>query len=75
MTEQKKIHWPAWVLILDIVGTVLVGLGIYAQVAQGELLFSEFVDLDALAVPMIIIGALMVAPLVFSTISQIRSQQ
>ena len=74
MTEQKKLHWPAWILILDFTGTILVGLGIYAQVAEGELLFSGFVDLDALAVPMIIIGALMVVPLVFSTISQIRSQ-
>jgi hypothetical protein len=75
MMERKKLHWPAWVLILDLIGTVLVALGIYAQVADGELLFSGFVDLRALAVPIIIVGALLVAPLVFMTISQTRSQQ
>lgn len=74
-TDRKKLHWPTWVLLLDVVGSVLVGLGIYAQVADGELLFSGFLDLRAIAVPMIIIGALLVAPLVFSTISQVRSQQ
>lgn len=73
--EQKKLHWPAWVLILDLIGTAMVGLGIYAQVADGTLLFSEFIDLRALAVPIIIIGALLVAPLVFVTVSQVRSQQ
>ncbi len=75
MNEPRKIVWPAWVLILDLVGTVLVGFGIYAQVVDGELLFAEFLDLRALAVPMIIIGALMTAPLVLMTVSQIRSRR
>jgi hypothetical protein len=73
MTEHKKIHWPAWVLILDLIGSAMVGIGIYAQIASGPLLFSEFIDLRALAVPIIILGALLVAPLVFMTISQLRS--
>ena len=73
MMERKRIHWPIWVLILDLVGSALVGLGIYAQIASGPLLFSEFIDLRALAVPIIIVGALLVAPLVFMTISQLRS--
>ncbi len=75
MNEPRKIVWPAWVLILDLVGTVLVGFGIYAQVVDGELLFAEFLDLRAVAVPMIIIGALMTAPLVLMTVSQIRSRR
>jgi hypothetical protein len=69
---QPKLRWPAWVLILDIIGTLLVGLGIYSQVANGPLPFAEFLDLRALAVPIIILGALMVTPLVFMTISQLR---
>ena len=73
--DHRKLHWPAWVLILDLIGTAMVGLGIYAQVADGTLLFSGFVDLRALAVPMIIFGALLVTPLVFMTISQLRSSQ
>jgi len=73
MTEHRKLHWPAWVLILDVIGSAMVGLGIYAQVASGPLLFSQFIDLRALAVPIIILGALLVAPLVFMTVSQLRS--
>ena len=73
MTEHKKIHWPAWVLILDLIGSAMVGLGIYAQVADDPLLFSQFIDLRALAVPIIILGALLVTPLVFMTVSQLRS--
>jgi len=70
---QPKLRWPAWVLVLDIIGTLLVGLGIYAQVAGGPLPFAEVLDLRALAVPIILLGALMVAPLVLMTISQLRS--
>ena len=75
MTEKPALKWPAWVLILDLVGTALVGLGIYAQVASGPLVFSDAVDLRALAVPMILVGALLVMPLVVMTVRQVRSQQ
>ena len=75
MSDVSKIRWPAWVLILDLVGTILVGLGIYAQVASGPLILSEFIDLRAWAVPIIIFGAILVAPLVFSTVSQLRAQK
>lgn len=72
---MEPIKWPAWVLILDLVGTVLVGLGIYAQVASGTLILADFVDLRAVAVPMIIIGAVLVMPLVFMTVSQLRQRE
>lgn len=74
MTDKPVLKWPLWVLILDLVGTVLVALGIYAQVVSGPLIFSDVVDLRALAVPMIILGALLVAPLVFMTVAQLRSK-
>ena len=75
MTDKPALKWPAWVLILDLIGTVMVGLGIYAQVASGPLIFSDSVDLRALAVPMILVGALLVTPLVVMTVRQIRAQQ
>lgn len=75
MTDKHVLKWPLWVLILDLVGTILVALGIYAQVVSGPLIFRDVVDLRALAVPMIIIGALLVAPLVFSTVSQLRAKR
>ena len=67
--------WPAWVIVLDVIGTVLVGLGIYAQVASGTLILADVVDPRAIAVPMILIGALLVTPLLFITVSKLRQQK
>ena len=73
MTNTPRLRWPAWVLILDLIGSALVALGLYGQVGSDSLLFAEFVDLRALAVPIIIVGALLVVPLLYSTVSQVRS--
>ena len=75
MDRKPALKWPAWVLMLDLIGTALVGLGIYSQVVSGPLILSDFVDLRAWAVPMIIFGALLVMPLVFMTVSQVRAHQ
>ncbi len=75
MTDKPALKWPAWVLILDFVGTALVALGIYAQVVDGPLILPDLVDLRAWAIPLIILGALLVAPLVFMTVAQVRSRQ
>jgi uncharacterized Tic20 family protein len=75
MTDKPALKWPLWVLILDLVGTALVALGIYAQVVSGPLILSDVIDLRAIAVPMIIIGALLVAPLVFMTVAQLRAKR
>ena len=75
MTSKPQLRWSAWVLILDLIGSALVALGIYGQVGSDPLLFAEFIDLRALAVPIIIVGALLVVPLLYSTVSQIRSSR
>ena len=75
MNEPKKLIWPAWVLILDFVGMVLVGVGIFALVATDPLPFADTIDLRALAIPMIIIGVLFFAPLVLMTLAHIRSSR
>ena len=72
---MSSIKWPAWVLILDVVGTLLLALGLYGLFGGDELLFSETVDLKALSVPLIIFGVLLMAPLVLTTISQARSSR
>lgn len=75
MSDPTPLRWPLWVLILDLVGTTLVGLGIYGQVGSDPLLFAGIIDLRALAVPLIILGAVLVMPLVFSTLSQLRASR
>ena len=75
MTEPKKLIWPAWVLILDFIGMLLVAVGIYALVATGPLPFADTIDLRSLAIPMIIIGALFFAPLILMTLAHIRGSR
>ena len=75
MTQQNKLPWPAWVLILDLVGTLLVGVGIYALVAGDPLPFADTIDLRSLAIPMIIFGALLFAPLILMTVARIRGSR
>ncbi len=75
MNEPKKLIWPVWVLILDFVGMLLVAVGIYALVAAGPLPFADTLDLRAFAIPMIILGALMVAPLILMTMAHIRGSR
>ena len=75
MNEQKKLPWPAWVLILDLVGTLLVGVGIYALVAGDPLPFADTIDLRSLAIPIIIFGALLFAPLILMTVAHIRGSR
>ena len=72
MTSQNKLPWPAWVLILDLIGTFLLGIGIYALVADDPLPFADTINLRSLAIPMIIFGALLFAPLILMTIAHIR---
>ena len=50
MSEPLK--FPPWLLALDVVGTVILGLGLFGQFG-GDNLFSPF------AIPLIIIGALL----------------
>ena len=75
MNEPKKLIWPVWVLVLDFVGMFLVAVGIYALVATGPLPFADTIDLRALAIPLIIIGALMFAPLILMTLAHIRGSR
>lgn len=75
MNEPRKLVWPVWVLILDFVGMLLVGVGIYALVANDPLPFADTLDLRSLAIPMIILGALFFAPLMLMTIAHIRDSR
>ena len=57
-------RFPPLLLALDILGTALLGLGLFGFFSDGPLVVAGFIDLKQLAVPMIITGALLMAPLV-----------
>jgi hypothetical protein len=75
MQERRKIQLPAWSIILDLFGTLLLALGIYGQFGGGELLFSEFLDLRQYAVILILLGVLLIAPLVVILVKQAVSSE
>ena len=65
MSQPRK--FPPWLLILDIVGTVILGLGLFGQYG-GDNLFSPF------AVPLIIVGALLMLPLLVFLVTRATSR-
>ena len=53
-----------WVILLDVVGTLFVAAGIFGLVTDAGSMFGGALDLQLLAVPLIVLGALLMAPLV-----------
>ena len=65
MSEPLK--FPPWLLALDVVGTVILGLGLFGQFG-GENLFSPF------AIALIIIGALLMLPLLVFLVTRVTNR-
>ncbi|MDJ0813170.1 MAG: hypothetical protein QNJ23_05540 [Woeseiaceae bacterium] len=55
--------FPPWMLALDVAGTIVLGLGLFGHYG-GENLFSPF------AIPLIIIGALLMLPLMIFLVTR-----
>lgn len=61
---MSKSRFPLWVILLDVIGTLFVAGGIFGLVADADSMFEGALDLELLAVPLIVLGALLMAPLV-----------
>ncbi len=70
MRDSRTIRLPAWMIILDLFGTLFLALGIYAQFGGEELLFSDFLDIRPFAIILILIGLLLMMPLVLNLIKR-----
>jgi hypothetical protein len=60
--------FPPWLLALDIVGTIVLGLGLFGQYG-GDSLFAP------LAIPLIIIGALLMLPLLVYLVIRVTNSR
>ena len=65
MSEPLK--FPPWLLARDVVGTIILGLGLFGQFG-GANLFSPF------AIPLIIIGALLMLPLLVFLVTRFTNR-
>ena len=70
MQNNRRIRFPAWALILDLFGTLLLAVGIYAQVAGDDLVFPEFLRIQEFSILLILLGVLLMLPLVVILIRQ-----
>ena len=59
---------PPALIALDVLGTLVLGAGIFAMVADNARLGA--IDLQPLALPMIIIGAFLMAPLIIYLVTR-----
>ena len=75
MTEQQKILWPAWALALDIVGAVFFALGLIVLFGADPLGIPEIDNFRAWGAPFIVLGLLLMVPLIYFTITSIRSKK
>lgn len=55
MTGKKDLPWPFWALALDIVGTLLLALGLYGHFGANE-------AIKAVGIPLIVVGVLLTLP-------------
>ncbi len=64
---RESLKFPPWLLALDVVGTIILGLGLFGQFG-GDNLFSPF------AIPLIIIGALLMLPLLVFLVTRVTNR-
>jgi hypothetical protein len=65
---SQPLKFPPWLLILDVIGTLILGLGLFGQFG-GNNLFTPF------AIAMIIIGALLMLPLLIFLVTRATSRR
>ena len=62
--------FPMWAIVLDVIGTLIVALGVYAQVGGEVIRTPDPADAHALSIVMIVAGVAMMAPLIVSVIKK-----
>jgi hypothetical protein len=64
---NQSLKFPPWLLILDVAGTILLALGLFGRFG-GDNLFAPF------AIPLIIIGTLLMLPLLVFLVTRVTSR-
>ncbi len=75
MEDRQKTGLPLWAIILDVLGTLVLVLGIYAQIAGDDFLASASIDSNALSIVLILAGVLLMLPLVIAVIKRAASSR
>lgn len=70
METKPKLRLPVWSLVLDAVGALFIGFGIFGLASGDELALPAFLDAQALSVVMIFAGVLLTLPMIILIIKQ-----
>ncbi len=64
MSNSPKLRLPVWAIMLDVAGTLLVAAGLFGLFAGESVPAVEALNLEAFAIPLIILGVLLMVPLI-----------
>lgn len=68
--DRGKARFPVWPIMLDVIGTLLLAIGIFGQFGGEELPFLEFMPIKEYAIMLILLGVLLMMPLVIVLIKR-----
>lgn len=75
MNEPKQFKLPAWVILLDVLGALLLAAGLIVLTGGAGLLDADPDSLKAPAIALIVIGALLMLPLIVVVVARVRSAE
>lgn len=75
MENSHSPRLPKWAIILDVIGTLLLVLGVLALVGGDHRIFPEFRDNQAFSVVLIFTGVLLMLPLIIVLVRRATSQR
>ena len=66
---------PKWAIVLDVFGTLLIGIGIFCLVSAGDILGIPSIELRGPAIGMIVTGVMLMGPLVVAAVKRRRARE
>ncbi len=75
MENSTRPRLPIWAIFLDVIGTLLLVLGVVALVGGGDGIFPEFLDNQAFSIVLIFAGVLLMLPLIVVLVRRAASQR
>lgn len=75
MEDRNNPRLPIWAIILDVIGALLLALGILALISVDTLALPEFLDASAFGVVLIFAGLLLTLPLIIILVRRATSQR
>lgn len=66
---------PKWAIILDAVGTLMIGAGIFLLVSAADVMGMPPIELRGLAIGMIVTGVMLMGPLLVAVVNRRRLRE